>query len=44
MRVEHRFDFLGMDFESADVNHAVAPALEVIATVTQLKHVAFKID
>ena len=40
MAVEHRFDFLGMYFEPANVDHAVAPALEVIAAIAQLKHVA----
>src|ERR1700687_1953510 len=40
MAVEHGFDFLGMYFEPANVNHAVAPALEVIAAITPLEHVA----
>ena len=33
MAVEHRFDFLGMYFEPANVDHTVVPALEVIAAI-----------
>src|SRR5581483_4291295 len=40
MAVEHGFDFLRMYFEPANVNHAVAPAPEVIAAVAQLEYVA----
>ena len=40
MAVEHRFDFLGMDFEPADIDHAVASALKVKAAVAKLEHVA----
>src|SRR6516225_7899257 len=40
MAVEYRFDFLGMYFEPANVDDAVAPALEVIAAIAQVEHVA----
>ena len=40
MAIEHRFDFLGINFEPSDVNHAVAPALEVIALIAQFEHVS----
>src|SRR5690348_16267427 len=40
MAVEHRFNFLRMYFEPAHVDDAVTPALEVIAAIAQLEHVA----
>src|SRR5438128_3781948 len=40
MAVQHRFDFLGMDLEPADVDDAAAAADEVVTLTASLDHVS----
>ena len=40
MPVYHRFNFLGMNFQSTDIDDTAPPSNKVIAVATQFHHIA----